>query len=218
MLNLMVNFTWVEKTNNAVSFRVRFWGFVCSMLSSLANKEIQLTLNPLNSFHLPFFPPQFETIVSLIWIQISFSFLQQDFSLGASVPRIRCWARLPGWRQQISPWKLLFPAKGRSPAQGSTCSFRLGSKKGGKNWRVWNRRRPLRGKWGWEREIHRKRVGRKVLSTLFCCLGVGFGSWITICSTWGGFQFTLGLSEQFSLTRKSGEWLYQCKLGPILRC
>lgn len=74
--------------------------------------------------------------------------MQWDFSLGAAVPRIWCWARLPGWNPPISPWTLLFVAKGRSPAKGSTYFSRLGSKKGGTSWRVWDLRREPKGNEG----------------------------------------------------------------------
>lgn len=100
--------------------------------------------------------PERENSCSLCLISDSLS-CSCDFSPWSLVLRIWCWARLPGWTQRIGPWKPLFLAKGRSLVKGSTYSFRLGSKKGGKNWRVWNRRRLLKGKWdvegiGWLQE------------------------------------------------------------------
>ena len=115
--------------------------------------------------------------------------MQWDFSLGASVPRIRCWARLPGWIQQISPWKLLFLAKGRSPAKGSTYSFRLGSKKGAKSWRACNLRRQLKGKQGWEGNLQEsQQEGAKDCVIVSGCLLWKF-SYRWLLSTWGCFQF-----------------------------
>lgn len=66
--------------------------------------------------------------------------------LEACVPRLRCWAWLRGWKQQISPWELPLLAKGRGPIGVSTYSFSSGSRKGDRRWRLWNPERKLKGK------------------------------------------------------------------------
>lgn len=104
------------------------------------------------------------------------------------MPRIRCWARLPGWIQQIIPWKLLFLAKGRSPVKGTTYFFRLGSKKGGKSWTVWNLRKPLKGKWGLEEIVCCRRVSMKVPCVIASVCLLHKSSSDRLLSIWACFQ------------------------------